>query len=33
LPYKYVFNNLALDFWSLLRMGWVDTEEFGLEEG
>jgi C1A family cysteine protease len=30
LPYDYVLNGLALDFWSLLRMEWVDTKEFGL---
>jgi C1A family cysteine protease len=31
LPYKYVLEKLALDFWSLLRMKWVDTGEFGLD--
>lgn len=30
LPYAYVENRLALDFWSLLSMGWVDTGQFGL---
>jgi C1A family cysteine protease len=30
LPYEYVLEGIALDFWSLLRMGWVDTGEFGL---
>ena len=30
LPYDYVLNKLALDFWSLLRMEWVDTKHFGL---
>lgn len=30
LPYDYVLNKLALDFWSLLRMAWVDTKQFGL---
>lgn len=30
LPYDYVVNELACDFWSLLRMGWVETKEFGL---
>ncbi|MCX5718403.1 MAG: cysteine protease [Nitrospirae bacterium] len=29
LPYEYVLNKLALDFWSLLEMGWVDTGQFG----
>ncbi len=30
LPYDYVLNNLALDFWSLLGMEWVDTGQFGI---
>jgi C1A family cysteine protease len=30
LPYDYVRKNLALDFWSLLSMEWVDTEGFGV---
>jgi C1A family cysteine protease len=30
LPYDYILNGLALDFWSLLRMAWVDTGQFGL---
>lgn len=30
LPYEYVNNRLALDFWALLRMEWVSTKEFGL---
>jgi C1A family cysteine protease len=30
LPYDYVHNKLALDFWSLLSMDWVDTKQFGL---
>lgn len=30
LPYDYVLNHLAEDFWSLLRMDWVDTKQFGL---
>ncbi len=30
LPYDYVLNRLALDFWSLLSMEWVDTKQFGL---
>ena len=30
LPYDYVLNNLALDFWSLLSMKWVDTGQFGI---
>lgn len=30
LPYEYVLNRLAGDFWSLLDMEWVDTKNFGL---
>lgn len=30
LPYDYVLSGYALDFWSLLRMEWVDTKQFGL---
>jgi len=30
LPYEYVLNDLALDFWSILTMGWVDSEQFGF---
>jgi len=30
LPYEYVLNRLALDFWSLLGMEWIDSGEFGL---
>jgi C1A family cysteine protease len=30
LPYDYVLQRLALDFWSLLKMEWVDTKQFGL---
>ena len=30
IPYSYVINKLADDFWSLLSMEWVDTGEFGL---
>jgi C1A family cysteine protease len=30
LPYEYVKRGFALDFWSLLRMGWVETGQFGL---
>lgn len=31
LPYEYVHQGLALDFWSLLSIGWVDTGKFGLD--
>jgi C1A family cysteine protease len=30
LPYQYVIDRLALDFWSLLSMDWVDTKKFGI---
>jgi C1A family cysteine protease len=30
LPYSYVLNGLALDFWSVLDMKWIDTGNFGL---
>lgn len=30
LPYDYVLNRIALDFWSLLSMHWIDTNQFGL---
>lgn len=30
LPYDYVLNNLAMDFWSLLGMEWVDSKQFGV---
>ncbi len=30
LPYDYVLNKLALDFWSLLSMEWIDTKQFGV---
>jgi C1A family cysteine protease len=30
LPYEYVLYGLALDFWSLLDMRWIDTGHFGL---
>lgn len=32
LPYDYVRNRLAVDFWSLLDMEWVDTDQFGIEK-
>jgi C1A family cysteine protease len=31
LPYEYVRKKLAVDFWSLLSMDWVDTEQFQLD--
>ena len=30
LPYAYVLNKLATDFWSLLHMEWLETDQFGL---
>ncbi len=30
IPYDYVRDKLALDFWSLLSMDWVDTKQFGI---
>lgn len=30
LPYDYVINKLAMDFWSLLTMEWADTKQFGI---
>jgi C1A family cysteine protease len=29
MPYEYVINKLAMDFWSLLGMEWVDSGQFG----
>jgi C1A family cysteine protease len=29
LPYKYVLEGLAEDFWSILKKEWIDTKEFG----
>ncbi len=28
IPYDYVMNSIALDFWSLISMDWVDTDQF-----
>ncbi|MBF0585919.1 cysteine protease [Prosthecochloris sp. N3] len=30
LPYDYVLQGLAVDFWSLLSLEWVDTGQFGF---
>ena len=30
IPYDYVLNGLASDFWSILGMKWVNTGQFGL---
>lgn len=32
LPYDYLLNGLAEDFWSILSMEWIDTEQFGLNK-
>ncbi len=31
LPYQYVLDRLASDFWSMTSMHWLDTGQFGLE--
>ena len=30
LPYEYILRGIAVDWWSLLKNEWVDTEEFRL---
>ncbi len=30
LPYDYVLQSLAVDWWSLIKSEWVDTKQFGL---
>ncbi len=30
LPYRYVLDRLALDFWSLISAEWIDTKQFGF---
>jgi len=30
LPYEYILKGLALDFWSLLSMEWIETKQFGV---
>lgn len=30
LPYEYVLRSLAVDWWSLLKSEWVDTNQFGF---
>ena len=30
LPYEYVLQGLAVDWWSLIKGGWVDSKMFGL---
>ena len=31
LPYKYVSEELAMDFWSMLKQTWVDTGKFSVD--
>jgi C1A family cysteine protease len=33
LPYDYVLNGLALDWWALISAEWVDTRPFDIAEG
>ena len=30
LPYQYVMDSLAVDWWSILKSEWVDTDKFGF---
>lgn len=30
IPYDYVLDKLAMDFWSLLGMEWIDSKQFGI---
>jgi len=30
IPYEYVLQSLAVDWWSLIKSEWVDTKQFGL---
>jgi len=30
LPYAYVLEGLADEFWSLIKSEWIETGEFGL---
>lgn len=32
IPYDYVLDGLALDFWSILSAEWVDTHQFGFNK-
>lgn len=32
IPYDYVMDRLALDFWSILAAEWVDTQQFGFDK-
>ncbi len=32
LPYKYIIEELAMDFWSILKQDWVEMGEFVVKE-
>jgi C1A family cysteine protease len=32
LPYEYILRGLAVDWWSLVKMEWIDTGQFGLAQ-
>ena len=32
IPYDYVLDGLALDFWSIIAAEWVDTQQFGFNK-
>jgi len=32
IPYDYVLDGLAMDFWSIISAEWVDTQQFGLNK-
>jgi len=31
LPYEYLYRELSVDFWSMLKQEWVDTRQFTIE--
>jgi C1A family cysteine protease len=31
LPYEYILRGLAVDWWSVIDHGWIDTGQFGLD--
>lgn len=30
LPYAYIYQNYAFDFWSIMKFEWLNTQDFGL---
>ena len=32
LPYEYILQDLAVDWWTIIKNEWVDTGQFGQEE-